>query len=266
VYQQNRREKKQLDQIAEEFEKFGKRMEEEGNRAHGTALQLLCDPEKIRIALDLARFERDCPESDAVIRQLNPGLVDDLIETSSCSDSSMSRRKSDPFLLEPNASEIDKQSTGDMFEPIGQSSDGNLFERIGETDDSPLKASTVIFETIPGEDLFETIDEEEEEDRKDGSGELFEAITPPGSQQAEQFQDILDKANVPQLEELLVPPDQPGVPARSVSPGRDEGQDLDLLDLTEHGGNGHGNGDGGNSGNGESPKKGGDAVDDLLEF
>ena len=41
------------------------------NRAHGTALQLLADPTKMKIALDLASFAQDCEESDKIIQSLN---------------------------------------------------------------------------------------------------------------------------------------------------------------------------------------------------
>lgn len=41
------------------------------HRAHGMALQLLAVPGKMKIALDLASFDKDCPASDLIIQKLN---------------------------------------------------------------------------------------------------------------------------------------------------------------------------------------------------
>ncbi|OHT14401.1 hypothetical protein TRFO_15175 [Tritrichomonas foetus] len=38
------------------------------HRAHGVAMQLLTDPSKMSLALDLASFEDDCPESDSILQ------------------------------------------------------------------------------------------------------------------------------------------------------------------------------------------------------
>ena len=155
-------------------------------KAHAMALRLLAGKGPIQLATDLARFDRDCPDSDKLICSLTQspeppepvGQVDELIDLSPINQTPVSSASTSPFLFDEivvnPAPSIPQVSN--LFEDIvtqQPEQECNLLE--------PLTRSMDMFEIIPTVPspvaLFEEIPHER---TSEDTSDLFEAITPRG--------------------------------------------------------------------------------------